>query len=135
MSERVAELRAAIAERDTERVPTVTLTCSSCGRVDAITGPDLDDLETEFAYWQIDDERPYFDYCPDCSESASDTPASDEERGRSRRPTKFIVFRVTYDDGHEKTSRFRRRTGPLAITGPSTSPGGVSKSHGSSSWK
>jgi hypothetical protein len=44
----------------------VTLTC---GSVDAITGPDLDDLETEFADWQIDDERPYFDYCPDCRES------------------------------------------------------------------
>jgi hypothetical protein len=34
---------------------------------------------------------------------SSDTSASDKERGRSRRATKFIVFRVTYDDGHEKT--------------------------------
>jgi hypothetical protein len=103
MSERVAELRAAIAERDTERVPKVTITCSSCGRTDAIAGPDLDHIETEFADWQIDDERPYFDYCPDCSESPRDTPASHQERGRSRRPKKLIAYRVTYDNGHEKT--------------------------------
>jgi hypothetical protein len=56
------QLRATLAERGSERVPQVTITCSSCGRTDAIAGPDPQHLESLFADWQRGGERPYSDY-------------------------------------------------------------------------
>ena len=57
--QRVADLQAAIEARHSDRPPTVTITCSSCGRVDAVEGPNLDHPEALFADWQLGDERPY----------------------------------------------------------------------------
>jgi len=66
-SDRVADLRRRIAEREARGLRVVvTLTCEGCGRTDAITGPNPDHVESMFPGWELDNEQPYHDYCPDC---------------------------------------------------------------------
>ena len=81
-------------------MPTVTITCSSCGRTDTIAGPDPQHVESLFADWQVGGERPYVDYCPDCSEASGRPPAARRRTARTRRSrTKLVAYRVTLDDG------------------------------------
>jgi hypothetical protein len=63
-SDRLADLRKRTAEHEARGLPVVvTVTCASCGRTDAITGPNPDHLESLFRGWKLDNEEPYHDYC------------------------------------------------------------------------
>jgi hypothetical protein len=70
-SERLAELRVALKEREGTGVPSVSITCSGCGQTHAITEPNLDHPESIFPGWHLGTEQPYRDYCPDCKEVES----------------------------------------------------------------
>jgi hypothetical protein len=85
-SERIAELRAAMAAREAKGLPPrVSVTCSGCDQTAVIERPNVDDMDAMFPGWLLDDEPPYHDYCPDCRASAVPLPRRARRRRTRRR--------------------------------------------------